>query len=165
MKTLIIYYSQNGSTEIVARTLAKELKTDILEVKDLKQRSGLINKATSCFDAIREKRTKISPSEVDLSQYSSIYIGTPTWAGKPTPAIITLIDKCNLRNKDIILFATMTSRGGQATVDRMTEKVNARGARVIETFTLNTKNKDNETLVNDTETVVEILDLKMYKSR
>ncbi len=165
MRTLIIYYSQNGSTETVARTLAKELKTDILEVKDLKQRSGLTNKLTSCFDAIREKRTKIAPSEVDLSQYSSIYIGTPTWAGKPTPAIITLIDKCNLRNKDVILFATMTDRGGQATVDRMAEKVKARGARVIETFTLNTKDKDNETLVNDTQTVIEILDLKMYKSR
>ena len=30
MKTLIIYYSQHGSTEVVARTLAKELRTDIL---------------------------------------------------------------------------------------------------------------------------------------
>lgn len=162
MKTLIIYYSQNGSTEVVARTLAKELKTDILEVKDLKQRSSLTNKITSCFDALKEKKTKISPNEVDLSQYSTIYIGTPTWAGKPTPAIVTLIDKSNLRNKDVILFATMTNRGGQATVDRMAEKVKARGARVIENFTLNTKDKDDETLVNDTQTVIEILDLKMY---
>ena len=40
MKTLIIYYSQHGSTEVVARTLAKELRTDILEVIDLKKRSG-----------------------------------------------------------------------------------------------------------------------------
>lgn len=162
MKTLIIYYSQNGSTEVVARTLAKELKTDILEIKDLKQRSSLTNKITSCFDALKEKKTKISPNEVDLSQYSTIYIGTPTWAGKPTPAIVTLIDKSNLRNKDVILFATMTNRGGQATVDRMAEKVKARGARVIENFTLNTKDKDDETLVNDTQTVIEILDLKMY---
>ena len=44
MKTLIIYYSQHGSTEVVARTLAKELKTDILEVTDLKNRSGFKNK-------------------------------------------------------------------------------------------------------------------------
>ena len=126
MKTLIIYYSQHGSTEVVARTLAKELKTDILEVTN------------------------------------SIYIGTPTWAGKPTPAIITLIDRCNLRGKDLYLFATMTGRGGQATVDRMAEKVKARGARVIETFTLNTNDKDIETLINDTEVIIDILDLKMY---
>lgn len=51
---------------------------------------------------------------------------------------------------------------GQATVDRMAEKVKARGARVIETFTLNTKDKDIETLINDTEVIIDILDLKMY---
>ena len=42
------------------------------------------------------------------------------------------------------------------------EKVKARGARVIETFTLNTKDKDIETLINDTEVIIDILDLKMY---
>ena len=99
---------------------------------------------------------------MDLTEYDSIYIGTPTWAGKQTPAIITLIDRCNLRGKDLYLFATMTGRGGQATVDRMAEKVKARGARVIETFTLNTKDKDIETLINDTEVIIDILDLKMY---
>lgn len=162
MKTLIIYYSQHGSTEVVARTLAKELKTDILEVTDLKNRSGFKNKLTSCIDSIKETKTEIAPSEVDLTEYNSIYIGTPTWAGKPTPAIITLIDRCNLRGKDLYLFATMTGRGGQATVDRMAEKVKARGARVIETFTLNTKDKDIENLINDTEVIIDILDLKMY---
>ena len=55
-----------------------------------------------------------------------------------------------------------TGRGGQATVDRMAEKVKVRGARVIETFTLNTKDKDIETLINDTEVIIDILDLKMY---
>ena len=162
MKTIIIYYSQHGSTEVVARTLAKELRTDLVEIKDLKEREGLKNKLSSCLDSIKETKTEIAPSEVDLTQYDSIYIGTPTWVGKPTPAIITLIDRCNLRGKDVYLFATMTGKGGQATVDRMAEKVKARGARVIETFTLNTKDKDIETLINDTETIIEILDLKMY---
>ena len=44
----------------------------------------------------------------------------------------------------------------------MAEKVKVRGARVIETFTLNTKDKDIETLINDTEVIIDILDLKMY---
>lgn len=58
MKTLIIYYSQHGSTEVVARTLAKELRTDILEVIDLKKRSGFKNKLTSCIDSIKETKLK-----------------------------------------------------------------------------------------------------------
>ena len=84
----------------------------------------LKNKLTSCIDSIKETKTEIAPSKVDLTEYDSIYIGTPTWAGKPTPAIITLIDRCDLKGKkDLYLFATMTGRGGQATVDRMAEKV------------------------------------------
>lgn len=162
METLIIYYSKDGSTEIVSKTLAKELNAYLLKIEDLKERQGFKNKITSCIDSFREMKTKITPEKIDLTDYDLIYIGTPTWAGKPTPAIVTLIDQCNLRNKDVILFATMTGRGGQATIERMNEKVKARGARVIESFTLNTKDKSSEELSNDAETIIEILDLKMY---
>lgn len=162
METLIIYYSKDGSTEIVSKTLAKELNAYLLKIEDLKERQGFKNKITSCIDSFREMKTTITPEKIDLTDYDLIYIGTPTWAGKPTPAIVTLIDQCNLRNKDVILFATMTGRGGQATIERMNEKVKARGARVIESFTLNTKDKNSEELSNDAETIIEILDLKMY---
>ena len=40
MKTLIIYYSQHGSRSCKLEHLQKELRTDILEVIDLKKRSG-----------------------------------------------------------------------------------------------------------------------------
>jgi hypothetical protein len=37
-----------------------------------------------------------------------------------------------------------------------------RGARVIESFAIATKNKDPDQLVNDTEAIIEMKDLKMY---
>jgi hypothetical protein len=37
-----------------------------------------------------------------------------------------------------------------------------RGARVIESFTMTTKDKSPEQLVNDTEAIIEMKDLKMY---
>lgn len=67
MKTLIIYFSANGSTKIMARTLAMNLKADIVEIKDLKSRTGFVNKFLSSVDAFRESKTKISPSKLDLS--------------------------------------------------------------------------------------------------
>jgi flavodoxin len=39
MKTLIIYYSKSENTKIVAETLAHELSSDIIRVKDIKKRS------------------------------------------------------------------------------------------------------------------------------
>lgn len=162
MATLIIYYSQGGTTELVAKTLAKNLRASIVRIHDLKNREGIKNKLFATINAFRENKTDIVPAKVDISQYDTIIFGTPTWAGNPTPAILTIIDRCNLTGKDVILFATMDSNRGDSNIERLEEKVKMRGARVIESFTIATKNKSPEKLVTDTEAIIEIKDLKMY---
>ncbi|WP_432645721.1 flavodoxin family protein [Methanobrevibacter sp.] len=162
MATLIIYYSLSGKTELVANTLAKKLNAHILRIKDLKSRKGFKNKFLASISAFRESKTDIAPAKVDLTDYDTIIFGTPTWSGNPTPAILTIIDRCNLTGKDVILFATMDSSHGETNIERLEEKVKMRGARVIESFTIATKDKPSEILIRDTETIVEIKDLKMY---
>ena len=162
MKTLIIYYSNSGTTELVSKTLAYNLQADIVRIHDLKNRDGFKNRLLSSINAFRESKTKIRPSKLDLTNYDVIYFGTPTWNGNPTPAIITIIDNCDLKSKDVILFATMSSNRGDGNIERLKEKVKARGARVIESFTIKTKDKSRDKLINDTETIIEMLDLKMY---
>ncbi len=163
MATLIIYYSLGGKTDLVAKTLAKHLNGDLVRIHDMKQRDGFKNKLLSSINAFRETKTTIVPANVDVSQYDTIYFGTPTWVGNPTPAILTIIDRCNLRGKDVILFATMDANRGDTNINRLEEKVKMRGARVIESFTIATKDKSPEQLVKDTEAVIEMKDLKMYK--
>lgn len=162
MKTLIIFYSQGGTTELVARTLAKKLRADLLKIHDLKNREGFKNKLLSSINAFRETKTDIIPASVDLTPYDTIYFGTPTWSGNPTPAILTIIDRCNLRGKDVILFATMDGNRGDSNIKRLEEKVKMRGARVIESFTIATKGKNPEKLEQDTEVIIEMKDLRMY---
>ena len=162
MKTLIIYYSNSGTTELVSKTLAYNLQADIVRIHDLKNREGFKNRFLSSINAFRESKTEIKPSKLDLTNYDVIYFGTPTWNGNPTPAIITIIDNCDLKAKDVILFATMNSNRGEGNIERLKEKVKARGARVIESFTIKTKDKSRDKLINDTETIIEMLDLKMY---
>lgn len=162
MATLIIYFSQGGTTEIVAKVLAKHLKADIVKIHDLKNREGLKNRLFASINAFREVKTDIIPAKLDLTPYDTIIFGTPTWSGNPTPAILTIIDRCNLTGKDVILFATMDSSRGDANIERLEEKIKLRGGRVIESFTLATKNKSPQKLVNDTEAIIEMKDLKMY---
>lgn len=162
MATLIIYYSQGGTTELVAKTLAKNLRASTLRIHDLKNRKGLKNKLFASINAIRESKTDIVPAKVDLTEYDTIIFGTPTWSGNPTPAILTIIDRCNLTGKDVMLFATMDNNRGDTNIERLEEKVKMRGARVIESFTIATKGKSPEKLVNDTEAIIEMKDLKMY---
>lgn len=162
METLIIYYSESENTKKVAETLAYQLKCDIIRIKDMKKRSGILNKFNSSIDAFRENKTEIYPSNIDISAYDIIYIGTPTWASNPTPAIITLIDRLDLKGKDVVLFATMSSSGGKSTIKRMQEKVEIRGARVIETFTLKTKDKTLNQIEDDSVNIAKLLDLSLY---
>lgn len=163
MATLIMYYSQGGTTAIIAKTLAKHLNASSVRIHDLKKRDGFKNRIMASINAFRETKTDIIPAKVDLTNYDTIYIGSPTWAGNPTPAIITIIDRCNFTGKDVILFATMDSNRGKSNLERLEEKVKMRGARVIESFTIATKGKSPEQLVNDTEAIIEMKDLKMYK--
>lgn len=162
MAKIIIYYSQGGTTDLIAKTLASNLNADLVRIHDLKNREGFTNRLFSSINAFRETKTDIVPAKVDLRGYDTIYFGTPTWSGNPTPAILTIIDRCDLRAKDVILFATMDSNRGESNIERLERKVKLRGARVIESFTITTKDKSPEQLVNDTEAIIEMKDLRMY---
>ena len=162
MAKIIIYYSQSGKTDLIARVLGNRLKADLVRIHDLKNREGFKNKLLSSLTSFRESKTDIVPASVDLTGYDTIYFGTPTWSGNPTPAIMTIIDRCDLRAKDVILFTTMDNTHGDSTLERLERKVKLRGARVIESFAITTKNKTPEKLVHDTETMIEMKDLRMY---
>ena len=164
MKTLMIYYYNKKNIKIVAETLAKELEGYICEVKDLKNRKGFKNRITASIDSFREAKTEIYPPKLDLEEYDLIYFGTPTQANNPAPAIITMIDRCDLRGKDVILFATMASSGGESAIETMEKKIRFRGGRVIESFTLKTKGMEEEDVIRSTESLINQLDLKMYNS-
>ena len=61
MATLIIYFSQGGTTEIVAKVLAKNLKADLARIYDLKNRDGLKNRLFASINALREVKLFCSP--------------------------------------------------------------------------------------------------------
>ena len=164
MKTIIIYYSRTRKTAEAAETLVKELGADIIEIKDLKDRKGALNYISASFDAVREIKTKITPETVDLTPYSLVYIGTPVWASKPSPAIISLIDKCNFHGKDVILFATLGGSGGGKTIERMKEKIEVRGGRMITSFLIKTSGKQTYEIANEVKKTVKEMDLKIYES-
>ena len=162
MERIIIYYSEGGRTKVVAETLALNLRCDICQIKDMKKRDGIRNKFSSTLDAFRENKTEIYPPTLDLKEYDTIYIGTPTWAKNPTPAIITFIDRCDLRGKDIVLFATTNSSDGESALEKMERKVRARGARVVQQFSIKTKDKSAKQLQKDTDSLFYVLDLRLY---
>lgn len=162
MKTVVLYYSRSRKTASVAETIAQELSADIVEIKDLKDRSSFFSYLNASIDALRENKTKISPENIDLSDYGLIYIGSPTWAGKPAPAMLSLIDSCDFQGKDVILFTTMGSQGGRTVIKRMQEKIKARGSRMVNFLIIKTGGKEISEIKEDTREKIDELDLKIY---
>ncbi len=162
MKTIVLYYSRSRKTAAVAETLAEELSADLQEIKDVKERSGILNYLGASVDAFRESKTKITPENLNLDNYGIIYLGSPTWAGKPSPAIITFVDKADLKGKDIILFATMGNQGAKSVINRMREKIEARGARMVNSFSIKTSGKELIEIKEETWKKIDELDLKIY---
>lgn len=106
MKSLVVYYSRTGNARFVAETIAAEIGADLEEVVDLKKRSGTLGFLNGGLDARRSKKTEISPTTKSPADYDLIIVGTPVWAGRPSPAIATYLKKNELSGKKVALFFT-----------------------------------------------------------
>ena len=106
MKSLVVYYTRTGNSRFVAETIAAEIGADVEEVVDMKKRSGTLAYLTAGTDARRGKETEIAPVKKSPADYDLIIVGTPVWAARPAPAIITYLKKNDLSGKKVAVFFT-----------------------------------------------------------
>ena len=107
MKTLVVYYSLTGKTEIVAKEISAELKSDLRRVEDLKPYGKVSVYFTGGFAALFEKNGKIKPVDFSLKEYDRIFVGSPVWGGRQVPAINTFISNADFTDKEVVVFVTM----------------------------------------------------------
>ena len=103
-KTLIIYYSRTGKSKLISQVLQKELNAQMLEIKDLEDRSGTLGYAGAGFDAFFDRHTTIEPVKADLSPYSNIIVVSPIWNWKLSTPIHTFIENNRFDGKKLVLF-------------------------------------------------------------
>lgn len=105
-RTLILFYSFEGTTRRVAEFLSSELKLTIEEIKPVKDLSstGFSKFIWGGRQVIMKKKPELVPLTVNLDDYDTIILGTPVWAGSYTPAIKTLLEDGILKGKNIACF-------------------------------------------------------------
>ena len=83
MKSLVIYYSLEGNTKLIADTIKNELNSDVLELRTKKQYPNKGFKKYLCGgkSVILKEKPKLLNKYIDISIYDKIFIGTPIWAG------------------------------------------------------------------------------------
>ncbi len=104
MKSLVVFYSRTGNACFVAQTIAAQVNADVEEVIDLKKRAGVLGFLSGGRDARGGKETEIAPTQRSPADYDLVIIGTPIWAGSPTPAIATYLKKNDLSGKKVAVF-------------------------------------------------------------
>lgn len=138
-----MYYSRTKKTAIAANALANKVSGNLIEIKDLKNRNGILGWIRAAMDARGANTTQIEPSNIDTSNYDTLCFGTPVWGSKPTPAFNTMIQNFEITGKDIILFVTLGGLNDGGTLNLMSQAVKAKGGNVIKTFAITKSSKKN----------------------
>lgn len=104
MKSLVVHYSKTDKARFVAETVAAEVGADTEEIIDLKKRNGILGFLSGGSNARRGKETEIAPTRKSPADYDLVIVGTPAWAGRPSPAISTYLKKNYLSEKNEAVF-------------------------------------------------------------
>ncbi len=121
-RTIVLYYSRTGNTKKVAEFISYGLGCESTKILDKKDRSGLSGYIRGGWDAWRENRTDIGFTEdFDPSRYDLLVVGTPVWAGKPSPAVRTFITDLEEKVGDIAFFCTLGGTGDKTTFQKLEE--------------------------------------------
>ena len=81
---LCVYYSRTGNTEKLMQEIAADLNGELLKLDDGVDRSGLRGWLRSGLQAMSRRLPAVKPPETELplSIYDLVIIGTPVWAGR-----------------------------------------------------------------------------------
>lgn len=152
--SLVVYYSQSGTTEKVANIIQKKTGADIERIEPVSPYSGDMGAIAGAFMGERQsgKFRDLKPMKAKVADYDTLYVGYPIWMGTCAAPIHSFVKANNLKGKVVIPFCTFGSGGNTSIADLKTalpeSKVSSswygvRTARVdkaegeVETFLIN----------------------------
>ncbi len=106
MKTLIVYYSFEGNTKLIAESISQEISADKLALKPENEpkSKGFMKYLWGGKEALMRTKPKLIPFNIDFKDYDVIFIGTPVWAWTYSPPLNTFFSNHLLKDKKIALF-------------------------------------------------------------
>jgi len=106
MKTLIVYYSFEGNTKLLATKMSEASGADIMELKLVKEMKskGFMKYFWGGKAALMQKKPKLEPLEYNFDDYDRIIFGTPVWAGTFAPPFNTIFTDYKIKNKEVAFF-------------------------------------------------------------
>ncbi|MBN1402424.1 MAG: NAD(P)H-dependent oxidoreductase [Anaerolineae bacterium] len=118
LKKLVIYYSLEGHTRLIAKAIAAEIEAELLELRPHKelQSRGLMRYVWGGGQVVMQRRPKLEPFSIDPGAYDLLFIGTPVWASSYAPPLRTFFSRVKLRGKAVALFCTNEGSPGKTLI-------------------------------------------------
>lgn len=125
MRKLVIFYSFEGSTKLLANTIAESIGADIIELKpkiNVIKQHGFTKYFWGGKQVFFKEKPELEKFDKKLKEYNIIFIGTPVWSWTYAPAMRSFLENQNLNGKKIALFCA--HEGGKGKIfDKMKAKL------------------------------------------
>ena len=120
-KTLILYYSETGTTEKVAQELQRQLGADIEGIEVVEPYTGIFQETIQrCQHEMQEGTTPaLQPLKSSVADYDVIFLGYPIWFGTYAMPIASLLRDHDFNGKTIVPFCTFGSGGLNTSSDAL----------------------------------------------
>jgi flavodoxin len=147
MKSLVVYYSRTGKTRLAAQAIAEALNAPQVEIQETRPIPWPFVYISGGFAAFTNRGRKINPIDVDLKQYERIFIGSPIWNSRPTPAVNSFIYQANFEGRDIVPFFTMGGDNAEKALANITAKIEKSRGKVAGSFAIKSYKVSDEGII------------------
>ena len=156
MKSLVVYYSLTGKTKLVAEAIAEALGATLVEITETKPRKlGPLIYLVGGFSAMTNRRSKITPLNVDLNQYERIFVGSPIWASRPVPAVNSFVYQTDFQGRDVVPFFSMGGTTAERALANVTAKVERRQGNVAGSLAITSYRVSDDEIISKTKDAIQ----------
>ena len=120
-KSLVLYFSESGTTKAVAEELQKQLGADIESILPEEPYSGNFQATMQRVQKENQSGTlpKIKPLKAKIADYDVIFLGYPIWGGTYASPVASLLKEQDFAGKKIVPFCTFGSGGLNTSTDAL----------------------------------------------
>lgn len=123
-KQIVVFYSWSGNTRRIAELIAAQTGADLLELEpQTPYPSNYRAVVEQGKDEVqRGYRPALKPYDCNLTEYDTVYIGTPIWCGTMAPPLASFLSENSFEGKTVLPFCTHGG-GGKGYLDQDVKKL------------------------------------------
>ena len=124
MKTLVAYFSAEGTTAALAKALAEKAGADLFEIRPREPYTAADIKWTNPLarcnrEKIGKKDVPVAGTVADWEAYELVYLGFPIWYYGAPNVVNTFAKGYDWAGKRVVLFATSGGSGIGRTAEKL----------------------------------------------